>query len=229
VKINGLSILVTDVLLAAITLRLAWGLLLEARRLKDRAIALWCGGFCAVAGSVVLGGIWRVFSASLDADWAPLLRTGTMVLPTLAGLLFLLGVLHGYSGGRLRAIVAAVAVAKFALFSLWIAVNDNFSLVVYDSVLTMFVVIILCTWGAWVQRTPSAPWVLAGLLVSMVGALFQQGRVSIHPHFDHNDLYHVIQIAAMYFLYRGGLLLRDLEPVPIDLEATQQLPIVGEE
>jgi hypothetical protein len=229
VKLNGLSILLSDVLLAGLTLRLAWSLLLEARRLKDRAVALWCAAFCTVAGSVVLTGIWRTFPGTLDEHWSPLLRTSAMVLATAAGLLFLLGVLHGYSAGRVRAIVAGVAVAKFALFSLWIAVNDNFGLVIYDSALTMLVMMVFCTWGAWFERTPSAPWVLAGLLVSMLGALFQQGRVSVHPRFDHNDLYHVIQMAAMYFLYRGGMLLRDLEPEPVELETPQQSPVVGEE
>ena len=63
----------------------------------------------------------------------------------------------------------------------------------------------------------------------MLAALFEQGRVSIHPQFDHNDLYHVIQTAAMYLLYRGGLLLREREPAAPDFEATQPLPIAREE
>ena len=63
----------------------------------------------------------------------------------------------------------------------------------------------------------------------MLAALFQQGRVAIHAHFNHNDLYHVIQMGAMYFLFRGGLLVRELEPSARDVEATQPLPMVREE
>jgi hypothetical protein len=35
-----------------------------------------------------------------------------------------------------------------------------------------------------------------------------------HPNFNHNDLYHVIQIAAMVLLYRGARRLSDLAPRP---------------
>jgi hypothetical protein len=27
--------------------------------------------------------------------------------------------------------------------------------------------------------------------------------IALHPHFNHNDLYHVVQIAAMLLFYRG--------------------------
>lgn len=223
------STFVTDFLLAAFTLWLAWGLFQEAYRLKDRSIALWLGAFCAVAASGILGGIWHGFSPRMDPRVATLLWTASMIMASTASLLFLLAILRVYTSGRLLGILGGVAVAKFALFAMWVAVNDNFRLVVYDSALTMFVIVVLSTWGAWARHLPSAPWVLAGVLISMLAELFQQGRVSIHPHFNHNDLYHVIQMGAMYFLCRGGLLLREREPTAPDLEATQPLPVVGEE
>ena len=34
-------------------------------------------------------------------------------------------------------------------------------------------------------------------------------RLALHRHFNHNDLYHVIQIVALYLFYRGGALLVD--------------------
>jgi hypothetical protein len=152
-----------------------------------------------------------------------------LVLVNAAGLLFLLSTLRAFTSGRALAIGAGLAVAKFALFAVWVAVNDDVRTVIYDGALTMFVVIVLSTWGAWARRMPSATWILAGVLVSMLAALFEQGRVSIHPQFDHNDLYHVIQTAAMYLLYRGGLLLREREPAAPDFEATQPPPIAREE
>ena len=221
--------LLTDWLLAAVTGWLAWELFRQASRLKDRAIGLWVGAFCAVAGSSALGGISQTFSASMDPSAAALTRTGTLVLVNAAALLFLLSTLRAFTSGRALAIGAGLAVAKFALFAVCVAVNDDVRIVVYDGALTMLVVIVLSTWGAWAQRMPSATWILAGVLVSMLAALFQQGRVSIHPQFSHNDLYHVIQTAAMYLLYRGGLLLREREPAAPDFEATQPPPIAKEE
>ncbi len=69
----------------------------------------------------------------------------------------------------------------------------------------MLPVLALSAWGGWSKRVAAAPWVLAGILVSLVAALVQQGRVTLHPQFDHSNLFRVIQMIAMYFLFRAGL------------------------
>jgi hypothetical protein len=37
-------------------------------------------------------------------------------------------------------------------------------------------------------------------------------KVSLHQHFNHNDLYHVVQMVGLYGVYRGGRSLLDLDP-----------------
>jgi hypothetical protein len=54
---------------------------------------------------------------------------------------------------------------------------------------------------------PGATWILAGLGVSVAAALVQRSGFALHPHFNHNDLYHVVQMLGTWLLYRGG---RDL-------------------
>jgi hypothetical protein len=228
-KIADPNTVLTDWILAALTAWLAWRLFRQAVWLKDRAIRLWVGAFCAVVGSAALGGMWHGFSAAIDPSFAPLLWTGAMVLASTASLLFLLSTLRVYTSGRALDAFAALAVAKFALFAICAAVTDDFRMVVYDSALTMLVMLGLSAWGAWVRRIPSAAWVLAGVLVSMLGALFEQGRVSVHRQFNYNDLWHVLQMGALYLLFRGGLLLREQEPAASDFEATRPLPIAGKE
>ena len=44
-----------------------------------------------------------------------------------------------------------------------------------------------------------------GLIVSLVASWVQVSRVSLHQHFNHNDLFHVIQILGMFLMYRGGM------------------------
>jgi len=68
-----------------------------------------------------------------------------------------------------------------------------------------------------------------GVVLSLLGALVQQGRVSIHQHFNHADLHHLIQAAAMDFPYRGGLLVRALGPAGPELDDTQPLPLAKDE
>jgi hypothetical protein len=47
-------------------------------------------------------------------------------------------------------------------------------------------------------------WHAAGLLVSIVGLVIQQGHLSPHPNFNHNDLFHCVQIAALFCFFRGA-------------------------
>lgn len=46
-------------------------------------------------------------------------------------------------------------------------------------------------------------WLLGGLGLSVLGIVVQQSGWTLHRHFNHNDMYHSIQIAALYLLYRG--------------------------
>lgn len=51
--------------------------------------------------------------------------------------------------------------------------------------------------------------VALGLLISFAAAGVQVSGFSIHKHFNHNDLYHVIQMVGMVFLFRGAQRLED--------------------
>ena len=47
-------------------------------------------------------------------------------------------------------------------------------------------------------------WLAAGLLVSVGGLVIQQGHLSIAENFNHNDLFHCVQIVALYCFFRGA-------------------------
>jgi hypothetical protein len=47
-------------------------------------------------------------------------------------------------------------------------------------------------------------WLAGGLLVSVGGLAIQQGHLSIAASFNHNDLFHCVQIVALYCFYRGA-------------------------
>jgi hypothetical protein len=46
---------------------------------------------------------------------------------------------------------------------------------------------------------------LWGVSVSVLAAVVQQSGWSLHQHFNHNDLYHVIQAVGVWLLYRGAI------------------------
>ena len=59
------------------------------------------------------------------------------------------------------------------------------------------------------RRAPGMMWLIGGVLESLVAGIVQARRLALHRQFNHNDLYHVIQMAALYAFYRGGALLVD--------------------
>jgi hypothetical protein len=62
--------------------------------------------------------------------------------------------------------------------------------------------------AGWVRSgAPAAPWLIAGVVVSSMAAAVQLKKLTPHARFNYNDLYHVIQIVALYLFYRGGRLL----------------------
>ena len=104
---------------------------------------------------------------------------------------------------RPLAIVGAYAAAFAAVVLL---VDESFGTIVrfYGPSLVLF--LIAAAWQA--MRSRSAGWTLiaASFPVSILAAVLQQARVSIHPeHFDHNAVYHVVQGVALVLLYRGFL------------------------
>lgn len=48
-------------------------------------------------------------------------------------------------------------------------------------------------------------WLLLGLLVTISGMPVLVFKWGLHPAFNHNDVYHCIQLVGLYFLYRGVL------------------------
>lgn len=217
--------LITYYALALLSGYCAWRLALTARRRTDLAIRLWAAAFVAVALCALAGGTLKGYAARLDPGMAPALGRLVLCLAGAASLLFLSSIVHVCTTGWLRVILLTLAAAKFAVLVLWIADHDDARYVVYDMLATMLPVLVLCAWGGWSRQVPAARWILAGVLASLVAALMHQGRVALHPQFDHTDLFRMIQMVAMLCLYRAGLELRDR---PGEAEPALGAPARGE-
>ena len=69
--------------------------------------------------------------------------------------------------------------------------------------------------AAYVRRDDgTVKWIASGVLVTLIGLTVQQTGFRHHSEFNHNDIYHLIQIAAFYLLFRGACTLRDRQTVP---------------
>ncbi len=150
----------------------------------------WATAFLALALAAFLGGTWHGFVQS-DLLWkATILSVGVASFGMVAGSATVT------TRGPLRTPLFWLAVLKLLLYFGWMLFHDDFIWVIVDTAAALAIVGALHLWRF-------NGWMLAGVLVSVLAALAQAGGLALHRHFNHNDLYHVVQIAAMLLFYRG--------------------------
>ena len=102
-----------------------------------------------------------------------------------------------------------IAGIKFLIYLGLVMTRDDFLLVIADYGSVMLAILVIALIQTFRRTRPEAPWMAAGVGESLIAAGVQASGISLHEHFNHNDLFHVIQIPALYLFLRGGLLLTD--------------------
>lgn len=87
--------------------------------------------------------------------------------------------------------------------------DDRFINAVIFYVPAMLFILLAMLYSKYSLNNPGAGWIAVGIIISFVAAGIQVSGFDLHRHFNHNDLYHVVQMAGMYYIYRGALLIND--------------------
>ena len=196
--------MLTDYALAGVT---AWlsGSLARARE-GQRSRALWALAFAALALTATLGGTWHGFAPSFAPIAVLLLWKATVLCVGIASFGMLAGSAISVTAGNARKTLLAIAAAKLAVYSGWMVGHSEYIYVIADTGAALVLVAALHLFSA---RDRASRWILTGVGVSVLAAGVQASGFALHRNFNHNDLYHVIQIAAMILLYAGARRLRD--------------------
>jgi hypothetical protein len=173
------STMLTDYALAAVTGYLAF------RLYKGGKSPWWTVAFVALALTALLGGTYHGFGV-------PVWRA-TVLLAGIISFAMVVGAAIATTGGQLRKIIVSLAAAKLLAYAAWMSGHDDYLYVIIDTGIALAAVAVL----------HRSPWILAGVSVSLLAAGVQASGLDPHPHLNHNDLYHLVQIAAMVLLYRG--------------------------
>jgi uncharacterized protein DUF6962 len=199
--------LLTDYALAAVTGWLGWKLYGGHDRQLSRRC--WAAGFMALALAAFLGGTHHGFAQAL----APLLLAAmwkvTVYCIGIFGLAMLAGSIVSVCTGAIRHALLAAAGLKFFAFSVVMLDRNAFEFVIADTGGAMAGLVLLHGWNAARRRDAASRWALFAVALSALAATAQYGGVALHAHFNHNDLYHVIQIVAMMLFYQAGRVLHD--------------------
>lgn len=192
-----------------------FGVLLMRSGGRGRRARHYLGVALVMTGvGALTGGVSHGFAPWLEGTIvAVLLWKVTLLCIGLTSLFFLwsaaAAALSAGAGGWLR----GAAIVQFAIYVGWILGHDAFIWAIADYVPAMLVALLL--FGREYGRgRAGAGWIVAGILITFAGAAVQASGFALHRHFNHNDLFHVIQMVAVYVFYRGGGLLDDLAAPP---------------
>ncbi len=187
--INEPVTLATDYLLAIAST--IFGVLLWRRDVR-----LWALAFFFTAAGSFFGGTFHGFGGAMV--WK-----ATVFSIGLASMFLL-------AGATRSGVIRALAIVIFVFYAAWTVMHDSFLYVIIDYGLSLIAVTILQI-IAWVRhRAASARWVIGSVVVSVIAAVVQQAPIAYH-----NDVYHVIQLGALWLLYRGGTLMNEATDRPM--------------
>jgi hypothetical protein len=199
--------LLTDYALVAVCGWLGWRLSRSASGQASRRF--WAAAFLALAVSAFAGGTFHGFAPLLGGPAAGLLWKFTVITIGIFSFGMMAGSAYATTTGPLRTVLLAAAAIQLAGYCAWMLTHDDYGYVVLDTAAAMGMLVVLHGWAAVSRSDTASRWILAGVAVSALAAMMQYFRIAPHPHFNHNDLYHVVQMAAMALFYGGGKLLRD--------------------
>ncbi|MFQ5709969.1 MAG: hypothetical protein ACE5HO_21140 [bacterium] len=201
--------MITDYLLAAVAIVFSLRLFRIGRSRRQTSVLLWSAAFVAVSVAALAGGTFHGLTNHLNEVAQVALWKATVYSIGLASYFMLAGTVGATISRPLLAWVHVLVLLKFMAFAVWMSTHNDFSYVIYDYAPAMVAVLLLAAYSWFKQRLTSSSWLIAGVLASFAAAALQLSTIRLHEFFNHNDLYHVVQIGANYLLFRGAGLLKD--------------------
>ena len=203
--IHDPDVVLTDLALALLGAYLGWRLW----RVPNRGGMTRTGVviMVALASAAFWGAVFHAFFTTGTRTAAGFMTWVPVVLSILIVAAALLELGLRVSTPRLPPPVRHAIVATYAAVFAAVAllVDASFSTIVSFYAPVVFLFLIAAARQA--VRDRDAGWTLIAVsfAISLLAAGLQQARVSIHEHFDHNAVYHVLQGVALVLLYRGFL------------------------
>ena len=198
----------TDYLLAAAAW--AWGVLLL--RTPHGAAKLFGVGFVATGLAAAVGGSLHGFGPGWGESGRVAAWLVTYAAIGLANLFLLGGAIRAFASRAYQLPLLGLAGFRFGVYVILLASHREFRYVVYDLAGTLVALVVLALLGRSCHAGAAATWVLFGVAITFAGALVQRSDVRLHEHFNHNDLFHLIQIGGLYAFYRAGRRMEGIDP-----------------
>lgn len=193
--------LVTDYALGALCVVLA--IRMRSRGLPQNR-SDWTAALFACALAAFAGGTYHGFLPWIDDTVAAVLWRLTLLAIGWAAYAAVVATCRAHLGGR-QGTVIWIARAQFGIYALAAIASGEFIAAIIDYSVAFAFVLVVHVWAWHKHGDGAALTVVGGVLVTFAAAGIQAAGIAPHEAFNHNDLYHVVQMAGTALLYRGAL------------------------
>lgn len=173
----------------------------------------WALAFLFLGIGSFLGGVSHGF-AHMKGEWALLSRAWpfTVMSIAMASFYLLLTIAMEYFA-KYRNYIFILAYFKIMAFLLLMFgypkkyfgefQTVSFNLVILDYAPVLLLLLIMNSWEFIKTKIQAAKIMSIGIVVSILGTAIQMSGFGFHEHFNHNDIYHVFQMIAIYMMFKS--------------------------
>lgn len=219
VPISEPMTLITDLLVAGVATLCGRALWRRNDEQPSTARAYWAAALFALAATALAGGLAHGFGQSVPA-WLEFGLWRTVFFGMgLASFAMVVGAAYAVLVAPLRGFVLLLAMVGFVVYALRARATVDFRLAIAGYTVALAAVGIVAAVSLLRNRqVTTMRWWLLAIGVTAAASLVQQNRVSLHPNFNHNDLYHVLGVLAVLAFYFGA---RQVEDADANVSAVQ--------
>jgi hypothetical protein len=164
----------------------------------------WSVAFVATAFAGAAGGTVHGFQQTMARSATTLLWIATLESLVVAGFAVVSAAIILIGWGRTATFAATFAAAvAFGSYGLWVVKHP-----VFVAAIAAYGVALAVNLAVRLRVRPldrGGRFLIAGIVISVIAAGIQQSGWSLHPKFNHNDLYHVVQAVGVWLLYRSAM------------------------
>lgn len=196
---------ITDVLLAIFSLYVINSIYRNGQKADFTKTKIWVGAFILLFLAAVLGAIAHGIKMPPLTNylfWQPLnLSLG------LAIALFAAGVIYDWNNFNLpKKLFIILIVTGIAFYGITLIYPDSFFVFILYEAVAMLFSLVLYTLLWMKKKFPGSQYMTIGILITIIAAIVQaidSISLTIIWEFDHNGLFHLIQIPGILFLQKG--------------------------
>jgi hypothetical protein len=204
--VNAIAVTsITNFILACEVFFLA-GLSAQKPKARFSAAWFWSGMLILLGLATLIGGIDHGFFQNSGLPRYFIQRLTWIVLGAMT--FFLLMTVAGqFFARRFRKMMLIFGIIQFVAGAIAVLLIENFLVVILNYTPVMLFLLIMNL--VHMKENPGSRNLIAGILILFAASAVQRAGIDLFYPLDRNGLYHLVSMAGVVFMYRGGLHLRN--------------------